>query len=776
MVNRLLITIIITIHTNHLFAQWTQTSGPLGIHASQIERLDNYLFVGGSISGLYRSADDGETWEPIEITPSNLHTNRLFVEGNRIYCSKLNGLFYSDNFGQNWSKVNTPFSLLNTYEIKGEEIYAVDFTSNKHYSLDFGETWEVLNTPNLGIMGISLEKLSGTLWLSSDNLYFSNNNGATWQTHSISVDYQVGFLVENQNYLYATASYRSDNTPYLLISSDNGVNWTPVPCPIPGVFSAITVDDGVITILSRSAYSLPPSLLTSFDSGQTWETKDVPEIMRLDLLRDGQTVYGLSFNGIFKSIDSGDNLELYTNGLKGTAIEKIVSQDQEVISLSMRQGVSYSSDLGLTWEYRNTGLGDFISPVDITVGLPNGFLATSQGVFKTNDGGLSWNQEVDLPNDRPFLLVASSNGNVVAVSYLDTYFSEDDGDTWNPKAPTELNNEHYTACSIQDDLVVLASETQLKVSTNFGDDWSIHSSPAIIREIEIIDDKIMVATDFGIYETSDFGANWNKVNTDNAFFSANSIEEHDGKLFASTEKGVFVSINGGSKWYPVNQGLKTNLTKAFLFHNGYAFVGTYGRAVWRSTVESLSITPVVNGLINPITLAKNQSYELRPEDLSVTDIDSSPEQFHVDLLPGSHYSVSGSLIIPETDYIGKLFVQTSVSDGYSNSPYINVTLSVEEPEQIEEQPTDVITSVSDDQLGFKVYPNPFSEVLIIEKPHGYKGIIKIYNALGEVVEQKGEIHTDQIFLDTRDLAPGMYYIKESEGRVLQSIKVIKINK
>ncbi|HNP96812.1 MAG TPA: hypothetical protein PKJ63_14330, partial [Cyclobacteriaceae bacterium] len=511
--SRYLFILFCTIGWHLTVAQWTQTNGPQGIEAVQIEKLGEYLFVGGSISGLYRSADGGETWEFIEVTPFTHHTRRLIVDGSRIYCTTPFGLFYSDDFGLNWDRVNTPFVLGNTLEIIDDEIYVQDFNYTIYYTLDFGANWEILSTPDASHLPVRLKKSGSTLWLAAGNLYYSSNYGVTWETHEISDDYTVEQVFEgDEDYLYAKAAHRTNHTSHVLISEDDGVTWTEAPYSFPGAINTIDIENGTITLTSYFSINY---IITSFDHGQTWESKDAPEPSIWDVLRDGQTVYTLSTTGIDKSVDNDNNWDIYVDGLKGTSIEKIAHGSQGIFAIDYRNGVSYSSDLGLNWEYRNNGLGDFIEPLDIAVGSATIFIATSQGVYKTVDEGLNWIQLGTLPTDRQFLLVSQSSNKIVAVSYLETYFSEDDGDTWNPKAPTELNNEHYTACFVQGDMVVLASETQLKVSTNFGDDWSVYAIPSVIREIEIMDNKIMVATDFGIYETSDFGANWNKVNTDN---------------------------------------------------------------------------------------------------------------------------------------------------------------------------------------------------------------------------------------------------------------------
>ena len=67
---------------------------------------------------------------------------------------------------------------------------------------------------------------------------------------------------------------------------------------------------------------------------------------------------------------------------------------------------------------------------------------------------------------------------------------------------------------------------------------------------------------FGVFRTTDYGANWVLVNNGLTNLYVNDLTfypETSGNLFAGTDgSGVFMSTDNGTNWSPVNDGLGSN--------------------------------------------------------------------------------------------------------------------------------------------------------------------------------------------------------------------------
>jgi hypothetical protein len=89
------------------------------------------------------------------------------------------------------------------------------------------------------------------------------------------------------------------------------------------------------------------------------------------------------------------------------------------------------------------------------------------------------------------------------------------------------------------------------------------------------------------------------------------------------------------------------------------------------TVNPVNDAPVISGQ-STITTAEDQSLIIALAMLTVTDIDNSPGQLSVIVLPGENYTVTGvNTLTPATDYNGAMSVNLIVSDPADDSdPYV----------------------------------------------------------------------------------------------------------
>jgi len=88
-----------------------------------------------------------------------------------------------------------------------------------------------------------------------------------------------------------------------------------------------------------------------------------------------------------------------------------------------------------------------------------------------------------------------------------------------------------------------------------------------VEYFAVIGSNLFAATEFGVYMTSDSGANWTGVNTGLTNTDIEALAAVGTNLFAGTNGGgIFKSTNNGASWTPMNTGLDTSMG-----HSVYSF-------------------------------------------------------------------------------------------------------------------------------------------------------------------------------------------------------------
>jgi photosystem II stability/assembly factor-like uncharacterized protein len=236
---------------------------------------------------------------------------------------------------------------------------------------------------------------------------------------------------------------------------------------------------------------------------------DADQVSSLNVMKDSTVFLGTDIGGIYRSTDQGESWISSNIGLKNYDITTPVIQapdNLQVLYVGTRGGFYKSYDYGMTWQNKRKGL----RPVSVYE------LSGSIGSIA-----------VDPLNNNVLYLgfgyrpsAAGTDGVVGRINWSAfIYKSYDGGETW--KAIGQLPN------------------------------------PTQVRHIYCsakFNDLVYVATDDGIFRSSDGGCKWTKVfskPTLNMLVSTDAIQ-----IVASCgEKGVYASSNGGQSWSLLSNGL-----------------------------------------------------------------------------------------------------------------------------------------------------------------------------------------------------------------------------
>jgi photosystem II stability/assembly factor-like uncharacterized protein len=86
-------------------AQWEQSNGPYGGDVRSLIQSGNYLYAGTFGGGVFRSSDNGESWQEKSIGLNNRDVYSLIQSGNYIYAgTDGGGVYRSTDNGESWQE------------------------------------------------------------------------------------------------------------------------------------------------------------------------------------------------------------------------------------------------------------------------------------------------------------------------------------------------------------------------------------------------------------------------------------------------------------------------------------------------------------------------------------------------------------------------------------------------------------------------------------------------------------------------------------------------
>jgi hypothetical protein len=360
------------------------------------------------------------------------------------------------------------------------------------------------------------------------------------------------------------------------------------------------------------------------------------------------------------------------------------------------------------------------------------------------------------------------------------YFSSDNGDNWT-KIENYIESKGSMVkiqASYPNILIISSSHDSLKLSNDYGKTWreldSIfckpkfgdysHGCPIKYNNINIINDKFYVATNYGPYMSSDNGLTWIPLYQGERFKITHAVFERDNNIFIGTrDDAVYKTTNLGLEWINIRNGMKQlgpifdiiNF-KEFLIAVSYwpysYYISSSNGDNWEFCQfynESIisSITPCGNNLF--ITFLIDGPHFSRDTGKSWIAYNKGLPYFN----DKNGFNVTGLTLNDKF-----LFVTTG---GWDDGMHLyraplkdcEIVGATEVPESSEQG---VETPCS-------IYPNPATERVFIEFGVGSwefgVGEIEVYNVLGERNLTPALSKGEGVFeVDVSSLAAGVYYV------------------
>ncbi len=254
--------------TTSLYAQWQQADNGITNHVyTAIGSNGENVFIGSGSVNLYKSADNGSSWNTVNNGISGMVTMLDASNGN-LFAVTANGVYLSNNNGASWSLQNNGLAL----NFAGQSIFAdadTLFSGGYYevfYSVNKGSTWTARNTgfpPNARVQ--SFAKNGNTVFAGTNGygLYKTTNNGLNWSLTG-NGGQQVPFSEVKSIYVFDAKVFASFSGT-LYVSTDNGATWATATNDLNGAYvNCITHRGGTLFVGTNTG------IFHSLDGGSTW--------------------------------------------------------------------------------------------------------------------------------------------------------------------------------------------------------------------------------------------------------------------------------------------------------------------------------------------------------------------------------------------------------------------------------------------------------------------------------------------------------------------------
>ncbi|PTM11123.1 MAG: glycoside hydrolase [Bacteroidetes bacterium] len=592
--------------------------------------------------GMFKSVDGGKNWEHIGLKdiqqisrvivhPSNPDIVFVAGLGHPYGANEMRGIFKSTDGGNTWKK--TLYINHNTGAIQIEldlndpNILFADMwehqegpwenasfsgpNSGLYKSTDGGDTWRKIEKglPNtkqgVGRIGIAISQSnSKRMYATVDarengGVYISDDAGESWKIISTERrlwgrggDFaEIKVHPKNENIVYVgnVASYQSN---------DGGKTWTSIKgAPGGDDYHRIWINPIHPEIM---LFAADQGGVVTVNAGKTWSSwYNQPTSQLYHVSTDNQFPYwvygGQQESGAIGIASRSNGGQISFREFMGVGADEYayVAPDPKdtniiyggrVIRFNKKTGQSQyvGPEVLRSRDFRYVRTMPLLfHPADDSM-----LLFGTNVVWKTNDGGQSWEQiSQDLTRKHPE--VPSSVGD----------YKTEDMKTMEQRAivyalgPSPLDKNIIWA-GTDDGLI--------QVTTDGGNTWKDVTPKSITSwdKISQIDaghfDKgtAYIAVNAirkddmqpHIFKTHDFGTTWEDVTSGmNPSGPVNVVREdhtQKGLLFAGTEREVYFSANDGNTWQSLRMNMPASSIRDLVIHENDLVIGTHGRSIW----------------------------------------------------------------------------------------------------------------------------------------------------------------------------------------------------
>lgn len=560
---------------------WTHTGGPMGGIIGGMDINSNGDIYAGvypfiiPYTGLFKSTDNGENWFKVKTQFEDFQVFTIYITNEDhiwVGTDYQDKLYRSTDNGLTWEIKANGYDAPECWAIvesKDGVLFAGDANSGQLYrSTNDGEDWQF--SADIAPLTFAIDSNNVVYAGTFNGLYSSTDNGLTWTKNNFLIDYAIPtLLIDTSNGIYCGTGYTGINGDGLFYSSDGGQFWKQL-----GFAGKVVLSLAFDSECNLYTGTLEDGLFKTTDLGQSWIQYQNgiyrKEVYRLVITKKddifigseggGGGWYFYGGGGVFRSTNGGELFEQV--GLPISLVKNIVFSGDSLIISSSPSGVQKYNRFTKKW--RNLGLHN-VEAVTIT---PSDYLYAAtrdDGLYKSTDLGEKWfltNLTIDtlMP---VYNVLAINDDTLFASTFYNLRRSTDGGENWNvlPISTGDFDRGLFFNDGSLWVTGVSSSASVLYRSSDFGNSFDIQytefetfdsNNPISVINNGYVFLASALTNKNGIYRSTDFGMNWNRVlsmnnNWPTVYANDDGVVFTASLSFYDTSK-IYISSNFGNTW------------------------------------------------------------------------------------------------------------------------------------------------------------------------------------------------------------------------------------
>jgi hypothetical protein len=531
---------------------WTRILNGVPSGISTFTQLNSTLYfcyesTANDSGGIYYSNDTGATWSELQ-TVQIPYLKKIRSHNNNLYAISISGLYRSANGGSSWQQLALPYS--NYYPVDFCSIGNVIFIAfplpggtEVWSSSNDGNTWSLTTGTNLPGTGSVSHFLAGGsdlfILLSGNGIYKSSNNGSSWSSlPSVSADrlfYSNGCLV-----------YTNNGGTNMYYSLNQGTSFTNFNVNHP-INDIVYLNNELLMMCHESACVKIDQFGGYLESNDGIIASGIPKLWGN---KSNKVETYIRYVGAYSSSDEGQTWQTTNRNF-----EKVYQNNNYVYGTdSYTFAYQFSKDNGNTYRY----VPGILLPSNYVRGIAGSndtvYIASANGLYSSLDTGLTFNLLYNSFNSPDVQDVKPKGNKIYACTELNVYVSQNYGSSWtiintglSPTLKKEklfvLNGNVYLIA--HNNIYTASFLFRLNESTNT---W-VNCTPGlpVARFYDLItrQNQLMIATGNGIFLSINNGATWNDISQGLTDQLTYSLYADSTNVYAGTSSaGVWVrSLN-----------------------------------------------------------------------------------------------------------------------------------------------------------------------------------------------------------------------------------------
>ncbi|MEO1417823.1 MAG: YCF48-related protein [Bacteroidota bacterium] len=385
------------VHTTDGGQSWTVLDSSSMATTAKVAFLNAQIGYASSYRDFYRTTDGGQTWTEMATNIFATHLRQIHIVNDSTILGCVNGRFYkSTDYGANWTfQQPHPYrSTTNGFTVFPDgRIWLSGGTTTVMYSDDDGQTWEDQFPGVKGNLFFVdfLDGERGIVGGAYETMMKTQDGGRTWEDISLNdsdESLQAGFMLDSTEFWIMTKEKIQQTL-------DGGQTWSTKFEPATDLLkSLIQAPNGDFWATHQD-----DGLYRSADAGMTWESVFDPPTGRIfyaDFMTDSLGFVLGEQGALYRTVDGGSTWDSIATGSNKIflKIEFGPANQMWLFESGLQDSLIYSADKGLTWskqEAPRRALQKDIQFINDSTGWLACFLGSTGYLYRTDDGGLTWN-------------------------------------------------------------------------------------------------------------------------------------------------------------------------------------------------------------------------------------------------------------------------------------------------------------------------------------------------------------------------------------------------